>query len=120
MTTVMSAGAPQFPTMAGDVPPTDREAMDAAIERLSARKDAWVELGVGARIAIVDQVIRDVAAVADRWVAACLKAKAIPPDAPAAGEEWSNGPYSTMKELRQFRQSLVDIQAGGRPHIPGP
>ena len=120
MTTVMTAGAPQFPTIAGEIPPTDREAMDAAVERLSDRKDAWAELGVAERIAIVDQIIRDVAAVADRWVEACLKAKAIPPDAPAAGEEWSNGPYSTMKELRQFRQSLADIQSSGKPHIPGP
>jgi hypothetical protein len=119
MTTVMSAGAPQFPAIAGDIAPTDREAMDAAVAILSAAKGAWVELGVAGRIAIVDQIMRDVAAVADRWVADCLAAKAIPPDAPAAGEEWSNGPYATMKELRQFRQSLVDIQSGGRPHVPG-
>jgi acyl-CoA reductase-like NAD-dependent aldehyde dehydrogenase len=120
MTTVMSAGAPQFPTTAGEIPPTDREAIDAAVDRLNGQKDVWVALGVAERIAIVDQIIGDVAAAADRWVEACLRAKAIPPDAPAAGEEWSNGPYSTMKELRQLRQSLADIQAGGKPHIPGP
>jgi len=94
--------------------------MDAAIQTLNTTKDAWVTLGVAERITIIDQVIHDIATVADRWVEACLKAKGIAPDAPAAGEEWSNGPYSTMKELRQFRQSLADIQASGHPHIPGP
>jgi len=102
------------------MPPTDRETLDAAIAALVARKDAWVQLGVPARIGLLDQVIHDVAAVADRWVAAAIKAKGIAPDAPAAGEEWSNGPYATMKELRQFRDSLAGIQAGGSPHIPGP
>jgi hypothetical protein len=91
------------------MPPTDQETMDIDIQMLNAKKDTWVALGVAERIAIIDAVIRDVASVAERWVEACLKAKGIEPDAPAAGEEWSNGPYSTMKELRQFRQSLVDI-----------
>ena len=45
MTTMTSAGAPQFPTVAGDMPPTDRETMDAAVETLNARKDAWVRAG---------------------------------------------------------------------------
>ncbi len=120
MTAMTSAGAPLFPSIAGDMPPTDRETLDAAVEALVARKDAWMRLGVDARIALVDQVIHDIAAVADRWVAASVKAKGISPDAPAAGEEWSNGPYATMKELRQFRESLAGIQAGGSPRIPGP
>ncbi len=120
MATITQTGAPQFPTIAGAIPPTDRETMDAAIQTLNAQKDAWVALDVTKRIAIVDQIIHDVAAVADRWVAACLQAKGIAPDAPAAGEECSNGPYSVMKELRQFRQSLADIRATGRPRIPGP
>jgi acyl-CoA reductase-like NAD-dependent aldehyde dehydrogenase len=120
MTTVTSTGAPEFPTVSGAIPPTEHETMDAAIQTLNARKDAWVALGVPERIAIIDAIIRDVAAVADRWVETCLKAKGIAPDAPAAGEEWSNGPYSTMKELRQFHQSLVDIAGSGHPHIPGP
>jgi acyl-CoA reductase-like NAD-dependent aldehyde dehydrogenase len=120
MTTMTGTGAPEFPTVTGAMPPTDQEMMDAAIQMLNAKKDTWVALGVAERIAIIDAVIRDVASVAERWVGACLKAKGIEPDAPAAGEEWSNGPYSTMKELRQFRQSLVDISVRGHPHIPGP
>ncbi len=48
MTTVTSAGAPEFPSVAGTIMPTDQEAMDGAIQVLNARKDAWVALGVAA------------------------------------------------------------------------
>ncbi len=113
-------GAPQFPTTAGAIPPTDHAALDAAVATLQARKDAWVALGVADRIALLDRLIADFAALTPRWVAASLQAKGLAPDAPAATDEWAAGVYPTLKNLRQLRGSLADIATSGRPRIPGP
>jgi acyl-CoA reductase-like NAD-dependent aldehyde dehydrogenase len=94
--------------------------MDAAVRELQARKDAWVALSVRERIAIVERLIRDFNAMAPRWVAASIQAKEIAPDSPAVGEEWGAGAWTLMRLLRQTRQALADIEAGGKPHIPGP
>jgi acyl-CoA reductase-like NAD-dependent aldehyde dehydrogenase len=118
--TATTHGTPLFPAVAGSIPPSSHEAMDVAVQALQARKDAWVAVTPRERITIIDRLIRDFAALSERWVAACLQAKGLTPSDPAAGEEWLSGPYPTLRNLRQLRQSLSDIQAYGRPRIPGP
>ena len=113
-------GSPQFPTVTGSIPPSSQETMDSAVQTLQEHKDAWVALSNRERIAIIDKLIEDFYAVAPRWVVACLQAKDIAEDAPAASEEWTVGPWPVLKNLRQLRQSLIDIEANGRPKIPGP
>ncbi|MBF6591149.1 MAG: aldehyde dehydrogenase [Ktedonobacterales bacterium] len=120
MTSVLRHGAPQFPPISGTVPPSDQAAMETALQEVRASKEAWVAIPVGERMRILDQLIRDFAALAPRWVAACLTAKGLAPTALAAAEEWSNGPYCVLRNLRLLRQSLADIQASGKPRIPGP
>jgi Aldehyde dehydrogenase family len=119
MTIDVQHGAPRFPSVAGSIQPSSREEMDAAIEAVSAQKDAWVALPIAERIVIIDRLMRDFADIAPRWVAALLQAKGIPADSPARGEEWGAGAYPVMKMLRQLRQSLADIARSGRPTIPG-
>jgi acyl-CoA reductase-like NAD-dependent aldehyde dehydrogenase len=94
--------------------------MDAAVEAVRARKDAWVTVPVRERIGLIDRVMADFHALAGRWVAACLEAKGVGAGSPAAGEEWATGPYATLKHLRQLRSSLADIERHGSPRIPGP
>lgn len=120
MTTATRHGAPQFPAVAGSVPPSDTATMDAAIAELQAHKDAWVAISVPERIALLDRLIRDFAAIAPRWVATCLEAKGIAADSPAAGDEWGNGPYCVLRVLRLTRAALGDLARGKSPHIPGP
>lgn len=120
MTTVERRGAPEFPSVIGSIQTSTQTAMDEAIHTLQAHKDAWVALSPHVRIALLDELIRDFTALAPRWVAACLNAKGIAEDAPTASEEWTNGPWPTLKNLRQLRQSLVEIEAKGQPKIPGP
>src|SRR5258707_13480757 len=55
-----------------------------------------------------------------RWVAACARAKGIAEDSPLVGEEWGAGAWPVLKNMRLLRQALVDIEAYGRPRIPGP
>src|SRR5579885_3255561 len=120
MATATIHGSFQFPTLAGSIPPSTQEAMDQAVQTLQEKKQAWVMVSVHERIALLDRLIADCAALAARWVAASIQGKRIPADSPAASEEWLTGPYLTIKCLRQLRQSLLDIEAVGRPKIPGP
>ncbi len=120
MTAATRPGSFQFPSVTGSLPPSSQEAMDGAIQELQARKDVWVATPIRERVAILDELIRDFSAGAERWVSACLEAKGIAPDSPSVGEEWVGGPYAVMLNLRQLRQSLLDIERFGRPRIPGP
>src|SRR5690349_878980 len=120
MTIAAQQGSPQFPQAVSAVAASDQTTMDSAIAELQAQKDAWVATSVPERIALIDQMISDVAAIAPRWVDACLRAKEIAPGTPGVGEEWSTGPYLMLNQLRQFRTALDDIRTHGVPRIPGP
>jgi acyl-CoA reductase-like NAD-dependent aldehyde dehydrogenase len=120
MTIAAQQGSPQFPQAASAVAASDQATMDRAIDALQAQKDAWVATPAPERIALVDRLIADVAAIAPRWVDACLQAKEIAPGTPGVGEEWSTGPYTLIKQLRQLRTALDDIRTQGAPRIPGP
>ncbi len=120
MTTTTREGSPQFPTTSGSIRPSTQEEMDAAIQTLQAQKDAWVALAIDERIPLLNRLTKDFAAVADRIVTACCKAKGIAADSPLVGEEWSIGPFATLKNLCQLQRSLIDIRTYGAPRIPGP
>jgi Aldehyde dehydrogenase family len=120
MSTATQQGSPQFPQASSTVAASDQATMDSAIAALQAQKDAWVACTVAERIALVDRLIADFAAISPRWVDACVQAKGITPGSLGVGEEWSMGPYTLLKQLRQLRGSLADIRATGVPRIPGP
>ena len=120
MTIAAQQGSPQFPQAASAIAASDQAVMDDAIAALQARKDAWVATAVLERIALVDRLIADFAAIAPRWVDACLRAKEIAPGTPGVGEEWATGPYTLLKQLRQLRGALDNIRTRGVPRIPGP
>src|SRR5258708_23743014 len=92
MTVDTLRGSPQFPTTSSSIAPSTQEAMDAAVQSLQARKDAWVALTVRERIAILDQLIKDFNAITPRWFAACLRAKRIAEGSPASSEQWAASP----------------------------
>lgn len=119
MTTTTRQGAPQFPTVLGSIPPSTREEMDAAIEALQAHRDEWVAFSIHDRIVLIDRLIRDFIAIVSRWVDASIRAKGIAEDSLCVGEEWAAGAWPVLKNLRQLRQSLVDIETEGHPKIPG-
>src|SRR5437867_3099770 len=120
MTVDIRRGSPQFPTLTESVLSSTQEAMNVAIQTLQSHKDAWVLLTIDDRVAILDDLIKDFAAIAPRWVAGSLQAKGVREDAPAAAEEWVLGPWPILKNLSQLRQSLIDIKNIGHPRIPGP
>lgn len=109
---------PPFPEPAGSLSSAAREPLDRALAELQMRKGAWVASGIDERIAILDEIGRDMLAVAERWVAAGLEAKGIPQRTLGEGEEWAllGGVF---RILRLLRRSLVDIRQYGQPQIPG-
>ena len=120
MTIETQYGTPQFPTVEGGISASTRESMDEAIGELQARKDAWVGVGIRERVALLDQLTQGFVALAERWVTACIQAKGIATNSPLAGEEWAASTWPVVRNLRQLRQSLLDIEAQGHPRIPGP
>ena len=113
----MTVAAPSSTSL---FPASTRAVMDADVAELQARKKAWTEVSVRARIGLIDDLTQGVLAIADRWAAACIEAERIDPESPAAGEEALVGPYFILRNLRLLRKSLSDIETHGRPRIPGP
>lgn len=120
MSVTIRQGSPQFPAVTGSIPSSTQEMMDAAVQTLQEHKDAWVALSNRERIAILDKLINNFAAIAQLWIAASLQAKGIAGDSPGVGEEWVAGVWPVLKNLRQLRNSLSDIETYGHPRIPGP
>ena len=97
--------------------PTPRAELDAAVAALRARREAWQAVSPAARIRLIDEVRRDVAAVADRWTAVVANAEGLGPE--EASEEAIAGPLLTLRQLRMLRRSLIGIARRGVPRIPG-
>jgi acyl-CoA reductase-like NAD-dependent aldehyde dehydrogenase len=97
-----------------------QKSIDATVENVQAHKDTWVAVGIRERVSLIETLIQDIAAIAERWVAACCQAKGIAVHGPTAVEEWTGGPYLVLHNLRLLRQSLLDIETYGQPRIPGP
>jgi acyl-CoA reductase-like NAD-dependent aldehyde dehydrogenase len=98
--------------------PSSTTAMDRALSRLAAHKDAWAAMDIPERIALLDRTRKDLRAIEGRWVAACMAAKDARPETMAEGEEW----YSVTvvyRSIRLLRRALRDIERVGRPRIPG-
>ncbi len=113
-----AAGIPIHPE--ADIEPTPRDAIDRALDELTAHKDEWASLPVKDRRAILRELIRDFAAVASRWAEAARQGEKIPAGTPTAGEEWLVGPYFIERNLQLLDRALADIERHGVPRIPGP
>ena len=118
--TEVAHGIPRHSEARSLIPASSREEMDAAVEATCAAKDGWAAVPPSERVAILNRLLADFAAVADRWVSASVEAKGGEPDGPVAGEEWIAGPFCVLRNLRLLRDALADIAARGAPRIPGP
>lgn len=92
-----------------------RRALDATIDRLTAGEQRWPDLDIAQRVALLGRVHAAVAAQAERWVAAAVRAKNLDPDSPLVGEEWLSGPYCTMSALLALQHSLSAVAEGASP-----
>ena len=91
------------------IAPSTQAQSDAAIARLVARKDAWVEVSIDDRRDYLHHCLADVRAVAEAWVTAACRAKGLE----LQGEEWLSGPVATLSNLRRLLKTLA---AQGQPN----
>lgn len=95
---------------------TSFERAEALVSQLSARKDAWAELGIPERITYLRRCINGVQSVAVPWMEAACRAKGIAPTENLAGEVWLAGVIPILRNLRQ----LIDaLEADGQPQPIG-
>lgn len=112
-------GSAAIPQAEGTVPASTQDEMDAAVAAVKAQKDAWVATSVHERIALLEGLRADLKRVMARWVAAAIEAKQIPPGSTTTAEEWTAGPFVTLRNLRLLVRSLSDIASQGTPKLPG-
>lgn len=104
-----------FPPPPESIPPTSQADIDRALERLSARKDAWVKTSLDERKAFLRSVIEGLGEVAHAWVEGGCRLKGLSTSDPLAGEEWLAGPVTSLRNARMFLDAL---EQGGRPPAP--
>jgi hypothetical protein len=93
-------------------PAPTRPELDAALERLAGRKDAWVRVEIAERVRYLMDCLECLGEVAPKWVREACLHRGIDPDSTLAGEEWLSGPMVTAQALRLFASSL---EQNGRP-----
>ncbi len=99
-------GSPTFPEPPPSIPDTATQSLDDAIHRVATQKEAWAELGIPGRIAVLEKMVPTVQAQAEAWAEASCKAKGIDSESPMAGEEWLAGPYQLARNIRLLIETL--------------
>src|SRR4029079_19787791 len=107
--------SPRFPEPPAAVPPTPIAEVDAAVERLARNKKAWIDTGIPEHIALLQEGLAGVAAVAEDWVRDMCRVKGLSPDETLAGEEWLAAPATTARTIRML---IGALRAGGQPKLP--
>ena len=98
---------------------TSKTDIDNALATLQLNKNEWATLNIRQRIRLVDDIIKKMKVVSDRWVASELKARSIDPESEVASEGWL-GMSFIFRLLHTLRRSLHEISSNNRPLIPGP
>lgn len=91
--------------------------LEQKIQRLQDGAQAFVSMSVLERIQLLDQALKGVKDVAERWVKLACAAKGLAYGEPESAEEWLGGPMTTMRNLRMLREALLDISVSGRPRV---
>ncbi len=108
--------APTFaPVPKGELSALTREGLDAVVAGMKQGELRWAAMGLSARVGLLADVHRSVAAAADDWVAGAVRAKGLDAASPLVGEEWISGPYCTLTALLALQHSLSAMAAGHSP-----
>ncbi len=110
----------ETPTIATEPAPALDDDIHDALLALRSKASDWVATGPGQRVRLLERLIADTAAVAERWAAACISAEGLDPLDPSSGEEAMVGPYILIRDLRLLRDAIDDIERYGTPRIAGP
>jgi acyl-CoA reductase-like NAD-dependent aldehyde dehydrogenase len=84
----------------------------AAVRRGAAQ---WVTLPIAEKRAVLRQVRAATLAVASEWVDTACAIAEIDPRSPAAGEQWSTGPYALIAMTSALEKTLKLLEKGRSP-----
>ncbi|HET6332733.1 MAG TPA: aldehyde dehydrogenase family protein [Polyangiales bacterium] len=107
--------SPRFPEPPASIPPTSINDVDAAVERVASKKEAWIATSIPERISLLELCLAGVESAASAWVRDMCRVKGFSPEENLAGEEWLAGPATTARNVRLLIQAL---QANGAPKLP--
>ena len=97
----------------------DSASLDAAVLSVASNVDRWSSTGPAAREALLGRVQVDLAAASGGWLEAACRAKGLVPGSFEASEELFSGIGVLARYVQELRVSLRQIEAKGRPSIPG-
>src|SRR5262249_43225579 len=106
------ASAMAFTAPPPPVPPTPLAHVDAAIDALYDKRNAWHAVSIGQRVALLDRCVDAIARAASRWAAVGASIKGISANDILAGEEWVSGPLPAIRNARLLADAL---RHGGHP-----
>jgi len=89
--------------------------LDPQLTGLRAGAERWTELPLSEKRAVLREVRAATLAAAAEWVEAACGVKRIAPDGPAAGEEWSTGPFSVITATLALEKTLKLVDSGRSP-----
>lgn len=92
--------------------PTPKDAIDTALARLHARKDAWARTGIDERIRILEGIGARLQQHAAALTEATRQVRKVAAGTPDVGEDWFYGP---MVFARCVRLLIKALRAGGQP-----
>jgi len=107
--------SPRFPEPPASIPPTSINDVDAAVERVGSKKEAWIATSIPERISLLELCLAGVESAASAWVRDMCRVKGFSPEENLAGEEWLAGPATTARNVRLLIQAL---EANGAPKLP--
>lgn len=108
--------APIFaPTPEGELSAPRREGLDLLVAGMKQGESRWAAMALSARVDLLADLHRSVAASAAEWVAGAVRAKGLEAASPLVGEEWLSGPYCTLTALSALQHSLAAVAAGRSP-----
>jgi len=98
---------------AHDTPSTnDYQLIDKHIETLQAHKSEWVNLRLEIKIALLEQLKKNIDQHAEEWAEAGVSAKGIQANTAGVGEEWISGPWATLSSINQLISTLESLCKG--------
>src|SRR6266511_1008172 len=93
-------------------------ALDSDIADLRSAARVWVTTPLGEKRRLLHDLHRATADVADEWVRLSCEAKGIALDSPAAGEEWTSGPYALLTNAAGLTRTVEQLEADTNPLDP--
>ncbi len=100
--------------------PSPKHELDESIAQLRDGSASLLQMSVANRLDLVNRCIDGVGQVARAWVDSACQAKGLATDGSSSSEEVLGGPIATVRFLRLLAQTLKDIEATGKPRLPGP